>query len=344
MNSWTRVTPVRIGIVVILVVGLVLSLIGALGYHALTQMSYPAPTAKFGLVIFTSPSTRISNNGRVETKIYDIDTDTNTARLNVVCSFDTKDDTSKLIFGMQSPYNFSSLNVHVDMQSKSTGQGRGGGLGNLFFLGQFQSEDRKNGLFYFWVIINRYDPLFNLFDEFSFNVTMNLTELLYRKSYTTFGLIAQFDTGFPAVPADGLPHETAIGTFSFFTPVSSSYALEVAQPEHSRMESTPGADAIIFAGGQAWYLWSLPQKRSTIDYFGMAVLTDFEMLDLVERRETSVFQDGLFLGVGLPALMTGGLELLRELKKEGQQKATELPSKNDGRQSTSGGHAKRTRH
>jgi len=337
LNRRTHDALVRIVVVLTLVAGLGMSIYGALGYQALTRMSYPAPTSKFGLVLFSSPWTRMERNGQVEIKISEIETITNTARLSVVCSFGTNDETNtRLIFGVQSPYNFSALVVTVNMQSKSTGHGQGGGLGNSFFLAQSESADKKNGLFYFWAIIERHDFLLTLYDSFTFNVTMNLQEVLYRKSYTTFGLITQFDSAFPTIPAAGLPHEIAVGTFSFFTPVSSqSYALEIAQPERSRVESTPAADAIVFAGARTWYLWTLPEKRSALDYFGMAVLTDFEMLDLVEQRETYLFQDGLLLGVGLPAILTGTLELLRELKERAAQTELVTLRENDQRRSKS---------
>jgi len=149
-------------------------------------------------------------------------------------------------------------------------------------------------------------------------------------------LITQFDSGFPTTPPAALPYEIAIGTFSFFTPVSSqSYALEIAQPERSRMESSPAADAIVFAGARTWYLWTLDEKRSALDHFGMAVLTDFEMLDLVEQRETDIFRVGLFLGVGLPAIITGILELLREFKERGTQAGIVRMKENDQRRSES---------
>ena len=69
MNRRRGDALVRIAVAVILV-GLGMSIYGALGYQDLTRMSYPAPTSKFGLVIFSSPWTRMERNGQVEIKIY----------------------------------------------------------------------------------------------------------------------------------------------------------------------------------------------------------------------------------------------------------------------------------
>jgi hypothetical protein len=72
------------------------------------------------------------------------------------------------------------------------------------------------------------------------------------------------------------------------------------------------------------------------------VFTDFEMLNLVEQRETEIFQDGLFLGVGLPTVMSSALELIREVK--GTQKATGIDqTKNSERRTKSDANVKKSR-
>jgi len=298
-----------------LIVGFVMTIIGIQEYKALNQTNYQPPASKFGLAIFSSPWTKMERNGQVEIKIYDVVTNANAAELNVVCSFSTNDTTStKLLFGIQLPHNFSDLVVNVDMQSTSRPQGQEGGLGNPFFLVQSRGVNEANGLFYFWVIIDRSDSSLSPWDKFRFNATMILNEPLYQKSYTTYELITQFDSAFPTIPPAVTP-EIPGNTFSYFTPASSdNYLLEIAQPQRSRMESTPTAANIIFASRRTWYLWNMSQKRSALDFFGTAVLTDFEMLDLVEQRERMIFTDGLLLGVGIPAAMTGILELLREAR------------------------------
>jgi hypothetical protein len=302
-------------LVCFLVLGSVMTIIGIENYNALIQTNYQPPASKFGLVIFSSPWTKMERNGQVEIKIYDIATNGNTAELNVVCAFSTNDTTTtRLLFGMQLPHNFSHLVVNVDMQSMSRPQGQGGGLGNPFFLSQSRGVNEANGLFYFWVIIDRSDSSLSPWDKFRFNATMILNEPLYQKSYTTYELITQFDSSFPTIPpsvAPQIPGET----FSYFTPASSNnYLLEIAPPEHSRMETNPAADNIVFRGIRTWYLWDLSQKPSGLEFFGTAVLADFEMLYRVEQREILIFRAGIFLGVGLPLALTMILELLREVR------------------------------
>jgi len=198
------------------------------------------------------------------------------------------------------------------MYSTSRPQGQGGGIGNPFFLAQFSGVNEENGLFYFWVIIDRSDSPLSPWDKFRFNATMILNEPLYQKSYTTYELITQFDSSFPTIPPAVTP-EIPGNTFSYFTPASSdNYLLEIAQPEHSRMESNPAADNIIFAGGRTWYLWNMSQERNGVRFFGTAVLADFEMLNRVEQRERLIFRDGILLGVGVPLALSAALELLRE--------------------------------
>jgi hypothetical protein len=299
-----------------LILGSAMAMVGYQEYESLNRTSYPPPSSKFGLVIFTSPWTRMEKNGQVEIKIYDIGTNTNTAGLNVVCSFDTNDTTTtELLFGIQLPHNFSALVVKVKLQSRSRPQGEEGGLGNPFFLTQSRGVDEKNGLFYFWVIIDRSDSPFSPWDKFRFNATMILNEPLYQKSYTTYELIARFDSSFPTTPPSVTP-EIPGNTFSYFTPASSdNYLLEVAQPEHSRMESNPTADNIIFVASRTGYLWDMSQKRSGLGFFGTAVLAYFEMLDRVDQKERLIFKDGILLGVGIPTAMTAALELLREARE-----------------------------
>lgn len=333
-------TVVAVILVVILLVGIGISIFGYQEYQTLIRGNFPPPTPRFGLVIFSSPWTRLERNAQVEMKIYDIVTTANTAELNVVCTFSTNDTTStKLLFGMQLPHNFSDLVVNVDMQSTSRAQGQGGGLGNPFFLAQDRGVDKANGLFYFWVIIDRSDSSLSPWDKFRFNATMTLYEPLYQNSYTTFELITQFDSSFPTYPSSAAPAIPA-ETFSYLTPATSdNYLLEIAQPENSRMGSTPSPDAIVFSGRRTWYLWNMPENRKALEFFGMAILTDFEMLNLVDVREGLIFRDGLFLGVGVPAVMTSILELLREFRGqstqvEGSVKKDEAQMSKPGRRGT----------
>ena len=319
---WSRKSVVRIvrmAIPVILVgfliVGFVMTALGSQQYQALMQTNYRSPTSKFGFVIFSSPWTRMEENAQVDVRIYNIRTNPNTAALNVLCSFDTNDTTTtKLLFGMQLPYNFSKLMVDVDMHSRSRPQGQGGGLGNPFFLNQSRGVDDANGLFYFWVIIDRSDSPLSPWDKFVFTTTMILDEPLYQKSYTAYELITQFDSTFPTIPPAVTPMIPST-TFSYFTPASSeNYFLEVVAPENSRMESNPSSDRIVSTEGRTWYLWSISQRMSGLDFFGTAIVADFEMTSLVEQREALIFRAGIFLGVGIPAAMTGALELLREIR------------------------------
>jgi hypothetical protein len=219
-----------------------------------------------------------------------------------------------VLFGIQTPFNFSTPAVDVTMQQTSTGEGIGGGPGNSFFLAQSTGTDVKDNLFYFWVIVDRSSHSSAPYNSFSFNVTMKLDNPLHQQSYTTFDLFTQFDTSFPWVPPEVTPKIPG-ASFSYFTPADSeSYALEVAQPEQSRMESTPAANAIVFAGSTTWYLWNLAENNKALDYFGMAVITNFEMLNRVENREIAIFTDGIFLGVGIPFATSSALELFRELR------------------------------
>jgi len=90
-----------------LVLGFVMAIIGIQEYNALNQTNYQPPASKFGLVIFTSPWTRMERNGQVEIKIYDIGTNTNTAGLNVVCTFDTNDTTPLSSFSVSNRHIIS---------------------------------------------------------------------------------------------------------------------------------------------------------------------------------------------------------------------------------------------
>jgi len=257
----------------------------------------------------------MEENTQVDIRIYNIRTNPSTAALNVVCSFDTNDTTTaKLLFGMQLPHNFSTLMVDVGMYSRSRPQGQGGGLGSPFFLNQSRGVDSANGLFYFWVIIDRSDSPNTPWDKFTFTATMTLDEPLYQKSYTTYELITQFDSAFPTFPPAVTP-EIPSTTLSYFTPANSgNYFLEVAPPEHSKMESNPSSDRIVSTEGRTWYLWSISQRKRELDFFGTTIVADFEMTDLAEQREGLFFQAGILFGVGIPATMTGALELLREIR------------------------------
>jgi hypothetical protein len=322
-TTWTRKNAARTAIplmlAVFLIVGLVMATIGYQQYQELMKTNYPSPNSKGGFVIFSSPWTRMEGNAQVYVKIYNIRTNPSTATVNVLCSFDTNDTTStKLLFGMQLPYNFSTLMADVEMYSRSRPQGEGGGLGNSFFLSQSRGVDSANGLFYFWVIIDRSDPPLSPWDKFAFTTTMILEQPLYQKSYTTYELITQFDSAFPTIPPTVTP-EIPGSTFSYFTPANSgNYFLEVAPPERSKTESNPSSDSVILSEGRTWYYWDVSTlilfRRNGPAFFGTAILADFEMSDLVERREGLFFQAGILFGIGIPAAMTSAIELLREVR------------------------------
>jgi hypothetical protein len=319
----TRKKAVRITIPLILaaflIAGFVMTAIGLWQYQDLMRTNYRSPSFKGGFVIFSSPWTRIEGNAQVYIKIYNIRTNPSTATLNVLCSFDTNDTTTtKVLYGMQLPYNFSTLMVDVKMWSRSRPQGEGEGLGNPFFLNQSRGVDSANGLFYFWVIIDRSDRPFSPWDKFAFTTTMTLDQPLYQKSYTTYELITQFDsaafTTFPPAVTPEIPGTT----FSYFTPANSgNYFLEVAPPERSKTESNPSSDSIILSESRTWYYWDVStlilSRRNGPAFFGTAILADFEMSDLVEQRERLFFQAGILFGVGIPAAMTSAIELLREV-------------------------------
>jgi hypothetical protein len=126
--------------------------------------------------------------------------------------------------------------------------------------------------------------------------------------------VAHANSAFPTIPVVVTPKIPGT-TFSYFTPADSgNYFLEVAPPQHSKMESNPSSDSILFLEGRTWYSWSLSQKSNGLFFFGTVIVTDFEMSDLVEQREMLFFQAGILFGVGIPAAMTGALELLREIR------------------------------
>jgi predicted small lipoprotein YifL len=282
---------------------------GVTGYLSLNPTDYGRPTSRFGFVVFSSwyVDTRTAN-AAVDMRVYDINIVSKSATVSVYLQFRTSDNVSQtILFAFQIPYNFTELSVWVDMQNSKSGQGQGGGFGNSFFLNKSSGLDTETGLYYFWTMVNR-TKSGKYFDSISLNATMILNSVLFRKSYSTYELQSQFD----AAPETPIRNQVPGKMISFFTPFNSGhYLLSVAQPRNSQIQSNPAADQLRFSTGETWYIWDMVRRSSTGDFFATGVQTDFEIVDLVRTRENTIFVSSLFLGVGLPTMISGVVELVK---------------------------------
>jgi hypothetical protein len=213
----------------------------------------------------------------------------------------------KILFGFQVPYNFTGLSVDVLMSSRETGQGQGGDLRTQLFLNHSRGFDAQTGLDYFWGLVNSTMFPGKHFDEFTFNATMTLNSALFRKSYTTYELQSQFDLA----PEPQIRNRVPDQMISIFNPTNSRCLLRMTQPSNSQIQSSPSADGLAFSNGETWHVWDVSRRSTLGDFFSIGILADFEIVDLVQERENTVFRSSLYLGVGIPTFISTWLELLK---------------------------------
>jgi hypothetical protein len=292
-----------------MIVGFALSCYGFIGYSTLNPAEYRRPSNRFGMAIFSSWYVDVrTSNAAVDIWMYDIRTETESITLQIRLHFRTNQNVSeKVLFGFQVPYNFTDLSVDVLMSSTETGQGQGGDLRTQLFLNSSRGFDAETGLDYFWGLVNSTMSPGKHFDEFTFNATMTLNSALFRKSYTTYELQSQFDLA----PESQIRTRVPGQMISIFNPTNSRCLLNIVQPSNSQMQSSPSADELDFSNGETWHVWDVSRRSTLGDFFSIGILSDFEIVDLVQERENTIFQSSLFLGVGIPTLISSVLELLK---------------------------------
>jgi hypothetical protein len=306
---------------ILLILGIVLVFRGQMGLQNVFNSPNNVPaSSSYGLALFASHYPTLAGNygitsTRVAIMLYGIRPDLNATVLSITCNFQTQFNSSEIVFGAQIPYNSSSTipdwNVSVGLQTMGTPRSsfRGGSIEynsrspnpNLAY---FPGFDIATGLSYFWVRANRTMNHNTYYDFIWFNATIILKTPLIHNSYSTYELINRFDYG-PAI------ENIVPGPITDINPFNSvSYVLDVAQPAGSIIQSSPTEYNISASGRNLWYQWDIKKLSSPVAS-GSIVLVDFQITDLVTRRDQTIFFSSLDLGVGIPLIISSIVELLK---------------------------------
>ncbi len=317
-------------LLILLVIGIVLAFCGQTGLQSVFNFPNNARApSSYGLALFASHYPTLAGNFGITSTVvaimvYGIKPDLNTAVLSITCSFQTQYNSSQIVFGAQIPYNSSSTipdwDVSVSMQAMLAPRIYSGANmdsrypnPNLTYSPGF---DKATGLSYFWIRANRMLNRDTYYDFFFINATIILKTPLIHNSYSTYELANRFDYGaaiWNIVPGPITPLNPFNGA---------SYVLDVAQPSGSMIQSSPTEDNIFAGlGGNLWYQWDI-SRVSPHEANGSFVLVDFQIANLVMQRDQAIFFSSLYLGVGIPLVISSSVELCKVLGKtaKGSQK------------------------
>jgi hypothetical protein len=137
--------------------------------------------------------------------------------------------------------------------------------------------------------------------------------LFWQRSFYEYEIIFPFSNGFPSyIYQVGLPEEAINENGKLLPAETAQTLLSVAKPETSTISNTvPNADAITFSTKRVWYVWDIRNKNNPTLYASTAIIMDIEINDKKIQYEQAFAFFPLFVGIGIPMMVSSATELVR---------------------------------
>lgn len=137
--------------------------------------------------------------------------------------------------------------------------------------------------------------------------------LFWQRSFYEYEIVFPFNNGFPSyIHQVGLPEEAINENGKLLPAETAQTLLSVAKPETSIISNTmPNSDAITFSTRRVWYFWDIRNKNNPTLYASTVITMDMETNDNKIQYEQALAFFPLFVGIGIPMMVSSATELVR---------------------------------
>ena len=166
-------------------------------------------------------------------------------------------------------------------------------------------------------------PKANLAGHIDVGIDFTWHGLFWQRSFYGYEIIIPFSNDvWGWIHEVGLPQEVIHEEGILHPDQTSQTLLSVAKPETSTISGTlPNPDLITFYSGRVWYLWDVQKNGNHTLYASTAVVIDTEVNDKKSQYELALALFPLMVGIGVPTMISCGIEFLKlHSKEEGSTK------------------------
>jgi hypothetical protein len=281
-------------------------------FPVILPTSSSSPISKYagdpgGFLFFTSENIARNITAKMHVMIDQLDMKNKSAHVNLDVEFlrslANQNSSSSAFFGFQVPNRISNAAVTVNAEKPEDYGGRNDTnwsetYSTSYLLIEFP-KTRLNG-------------------HVEIVLDFTWSGLFWQRSFYGYEIVFPFSNVFPSyIHNVGLPEE-AINENGKLPPDETSQALfSVAKPETSTVTNTvPNSDAMTFSTKRVWYFWDMRNKTNHTMYTSSVVTMDIDMNDRKTQYERAFAFFPLFVGIGIPTMISCGTELLRLRLKE----------------------------
>lgn len=214
------------------------------------------------------------------------------------CSMSNDNNSNSTFFVLQAFHNISEINVVVNGQNPEA-------------YGKKETTITYNRSATSYLLVDI--PRENVSGHIQVFIEFTWKDVFWRRSFYKYNFVVSFNSGFPNyINEVGLPKEVINGNGLLLPDVTSRTILSIVKPDRATIsEAMPNPDVIGFSEGKVWYNWDIKKRSDRNLYASTAVSIDMEIDELKKKYESSWAYFTLFLGVGIPIMISSFVQFLK---------------------------------